>query len=156
MQYGRSFCLLRSFLLGYCFSEATQAVAAVLASRQFSLLDCYRANLHSWTHIHRLNSFSSISSSLPHTRAFPLAHRCRSSLQGSSMAFPGESRLYTYTVYHGIAWYGMAVLAVMLLILCSLLAGLTLALGGLDRTSLQLRSVTGTSRQQFEPSLPLM
>jgi metal transporter CNNM len=64
------------------------------------------------------------------------------------MATQVESRLYTYTVYHGIAWCGMAALAVILLILCSLLAGLTLALGGLDITWLQLRSVTGTPKQR--------
>jgi hypothetical protein len=68
------------------------------------------------------------------------------------MATPVESRLYAYTVYHGIAWYGMAVLAGVLLTLCSLLAGLTLALGGLDITWLQLRSATGTAKQRYEPT----
>jgi hypothetical protein len=68
------------------------------------------------------------------------------------MAFPTESRLYTYTVYHGIAWFGMVFLAFALLTACSLLAGLTLALGGLDPTWLQLRSVAGTPRQRFDHS----
>jgi metal transporter CNNM len=66
------------------------------------------------------------------------------------MATMAEPRLYTYTVYHGMAWYGMATLGVVLLTLCSLLAGLTLALGGLDMTWLQLRSVTGTPKQRYE------
>ena len=71
------------------------------------------------------------------------------------MSFPAESRLYTYTVYHGLAWCGMAALALTLLTLCSLLAGLTLALGGLDSTLLQIRSVTGIARQRFETCLLL-
>lgn len=65
------------------------------------------------------------------------------------MEFPTESRLYTYTVYHGVAWFGMATVAFVLLTLCSLLAGLTLALGGLDTTLLQLRTVSGTPRQRL-------
>lgn len=68
------------------------------------------------------------------------------------MAFPTESRLYAYTVYHGVAWCGMAALAVVLLVICSLLSGLTLALCGLDTTWLKLRSITGTPRQKYGSS----
>jgi metal transporter CNNM len=49
----------------------------------------------------------------------------------------------------------MAALAVTLLTLSSLLAGLTLALGGLDSTLLQLKSVTGTAKQRSETSSSL-
>ena len=50
-------------------------------------------------------------------------------------------------VYDG-AWWGMLALAIALLSICALLAGLTLAVCGLNTTILQLRSVTGTPKQR--------
>ena len=55
---------------------------------------------------------------------------------------------YSYTVYHHGPWFAMAALAGVLLIICSLLAGLTLAVCGLDMTLLQLQSVAGTAKQR--------
>jgi hypothetical protein len=47
----------------------------------------------------------------------------------------------------------MSILAVALLILCALFAGLTLGVCGLDATLLQLRCVTGTPRERSEDTL---
>ena len=59
-----------------------------------------------------------------------------------------DSKRVPYWIAYGGAWYGMLFLAVSLLILCALLAGLTLALCGLNTTLLQLRGVTGTPKQR--------
>ena len=56
---------------------------------------------------------------------------------------------YIYTVYHGGAWIGMFVLACFLLVIYALLAGLTLAICGLDMTWLQMRSITGTAKERY-------
>jgi metal transporter CNNM len=47
-----------------------------------------------------------------------------------------EPRLYSHIVFHNEAWYVMAAIAGVLLSLCALLAGLTLALCGLDEKTL--------------------
>jgi hypothetical protein len=60
-----------------------------------------------------------------------------------------ETRQYQYVVYHNGACYGMVALASFLLVFCSLLAGLTLAICGLDMTLLQLRCVTGPAKQRY-------
>jgi hypothetical protein len=60
-----------------------------------------------------------------------------------------ETRTHTYTVYHNGAWYGMAALSVILVTLCGLFAGLTLALCGLDMTWLQIASVTGNPKKRY-------
>jgi hypothetical protein len=53
-----------------------------------------------------------------------------------------------YLEFHDALWYWMLLLAVALLMICALLAGLTLAVGGLNTTFLQLRCVTGTRKQR--------
>ena len=60
-----------------------------------------------------------------------------------------ESGQRSYTLYHNKAWYGMVVLAISLLFVCALLAGLTLAICGLDPTWLHLRSITGTAKERY-------
>jgi len=60
-----------------------------------------------------------------------------------------------YVIFHNGAWYGMLIAAGALLIFCSLLAGLTLAVCGLDMTWLQLRSVTGTPRERKQAQVVL-
>jgi hypothetical protein len=64
-----------------------------------------------------------------------------------------ETKPYSITRFHHGAWIGMFILAVVLLILCALFAGLTLGVCGLDATLLQLRCVTGTPREKYEASL---
>jgi hypothetical protein len=63
-----------------------------------------------------------------------------------------DSRSVPYPVAYDGAWYGMLSLAVALLMLCALLAGLTLAVCGLNVTFLELRSVTGTPKQRHVSS----
>jgi len=58
-----------------------------------------------------------------------------------------------YPLWYDGMWYGMAATAFALLLLCALLAGLTLAVCGLDATWLQMRAVTGTPKQRYEPFL---
>jgi hypothetical protein len=58
------------------------------------------------------------------------------------------SSSYTYNVYHGGAWIGMFALACILLVVYALLAGLPLAICGLDMTWLQMRSITGTAKER--------
>jgi metal transporter CNNM len=60
-----------------------------------------------------------------------------------------EPRLYSHIVFHNEAWYVMAAIAGVLLSLCALLAGLTLALCGLDEKTLHLRSITGPPKQRY-------
>jgi hypothetical protein len=60
-----------------------------------------------------------------------------------------DVRMHPYKVFYNGAWYGMLALAVFVLIVCSLLAGLTLAVCGLNMTFLHLRSVTGSPRQRY-------
>ena len=60
-----------------------------------------------------------------------------------------ETGQRSYTVYHNAAWYGMVALATSLLLVSALLAGLTLAICGLDSTWLHLRSVTGTGKERY-------
>jgi len=57
-------------------------------------------------------------------------------------------KTYDYIVFHGGPWYAMATVAGLLLVICSLLAGLTLAVCGLDRTLLQLQTVTGSAKER--------
>jgi len=64
-----------------------------------------------------------------------------------------EPRVYTYTVYHNETWYGMFAVAVILLTLYSLLAGLTLGVCGLESTWVQLKCVTGTPKQRYSSGL---
>lgn len=52
------------------------------------------------------------------------------------------------STYRGPAWYGMLAVAFSLLLVSALLAGLTLAICGLDPTWLHLRSVTGTAKER--------
>jgi hypothetical protein len=52
-------------------------------------------------------------------------------------------------VFHNAAWYGSLCIALALLSICALLAGLTLAVCGLNCTVLQLRTATGTPRQRY-------
>jgi hypothetical protein len=59
-----------------------------------------------------------------------------------------ESRQRQYTVYHNAAWYRMLFLAIFLLVFCALLAGLTLAICGLDPTWVELRSTAGTAKER--------
>lgn len=79
-------------------------------------------------------------------RAWTLEARCCNFTTGLTTT---GSYTYTYTVYHHAAWYGMAALVVFLLITCALLAGLTLAICGLDMTWLQVRCVTGSVKQRY-------
>ena len=67
-----------------------------------------------------------------------------------------ETRHYAYTVYHNGAYYGMIALASFLLVFCSLLVGLTLAVCGLDMTLLHLRSITGPVKQRYSLCLFVM
>jgi hypothetical protein len=60
-----------------------------------------------------------------------------------------ETGQRSYTLYHNAAWYGMVALATSLLFISALLAGLTLAICGLDSTWLHLRSVTGTAKERY-------
>lgn len=64
-----------------------------------------------------------------------------------------ETKPYTSPRFHHGAWIGMSILAVVLLILCALLAGLTLGVCGLDSTLLQMRCITGTPRERYEATL---
>jgi hypothetical protein len=59
------------------------------------------------------------------------------------------TRPYNYIVFHGAPWYAMATVAGLLLVICSLLAGLTLAVCGLDITLLQLHAVTGSAKERY-------
>lgn len=52
------------------------------------------------------------------------------------------------TVYRHGAWFGMVAVAVFLLFFCALLAGLTVAICGLDPTWLQLRGIAGTPQER--------
>jgi hypothetical protein len=61
-----------------------------------------------------------------------------------------ETKPYSIARFHEGAWVGMAILAAVLLILCSLFAGLTLGVCSLDATLLQLRCITGTPRERYE------
>jgi hypothetical protein len=79
----------------------------------------------------------------------------RPSTGGSSVAIDeanfiqAEPRAYTYQVWHNGMWYGLAIAACGLLLFCALLAGLTLAVCGLEMTWLQMRGATGTSKQRY-------
>ncbi|PVH70262.1 hypothetical protein DL98DRAFT_620045 [Cadophora sp. DSE1049] len=57
-------------------------------------------------------------------------------------------RDYSYTVFYGGAQIAMIAVAVILVIICALLTGLTLAVCGLDMNYLQLRSVAGTPQER--------
>jgi metal transporter CNNM len=59
---------------------------------------------------------------------------------------------YNYVVFHGGPWIAMASIAGVLLVISSLLAGLTLAVCGLDITLLQLQTVTGTAKERWVSS----
>ena len=59
-----------------------------------------------------------------------------------------ESKSYQFKVFHGGAWWAMACLAGFLLCLCALLAGLTLGVCGLDMAWLQMRAITGTTKER--------
>jgi hypothetical protein len=61
-----------------------------------------------------------------------------------------ETISYSVARFHHGAWIGMSILALVLLTLCALLAGLTLGVCGLDTTLLHLRCATGTTRERFE------
>jgi uncharacterized membrane protein len=61
-----------------------------------------------------------------------------------------ETVPYSVMRFHYGAWIGMSILAAVLLILCALFAGLTLAVCGLDRTLLQLKCITGTPKERYE------
>jgi hypothetical protein len=52
------------------------------------------------------------------------------------------------TVEESLPFLGFSALALLLLLICALLAGLTLAICGLDITRLQVLSVTGDQRQR--------
>lgn len=65
-----------------------------------------------------------------------------------------ETKPYSIARFHHGAWVGMAILAAVLLILCALFAGLTLAVCGLDATLLQLRCITGTPRERYVATCP--
>jgi hypothetical protein len=67
-----------------------------------------------------------------------------------------ETKPYGIARFHEGAWIGMAILAAVLLILCSLFAGLTLGVSGLDATLLQLRCITGTPRERYENTCPVL
>jgi len=67
-------------------------------------------------------------------------------ISAQSNTEPGQR---SYTLYHNAAWYGMFALATFLLFVSALLAGLTLAICGLDSTWLHLRSVTGTAKERY-------
>lgn len=56
--------------------------------------------------------------------------------------------------YHGYQWYLMVWLAFTLLVLCFLIAGLTLGVCGLDMTWLEMRSITGTAKQRYASTSP--
>lgn len=56
---------------------------------------------------------------------------------------------HTYTVYHGAAQIGVGAIAGALLLFCALLAGLTLAICGLDDTLLRMRVATGTAKERY-------
>ena len=64
-----------------------------------------------------------------------------------------ETKPYGIARFHHGAWVGMSILAAVLLILCALLAGLTLGVCGLDSTLLQLRCITGTPRERYDTNL---
>ena len=57
-------------------------------------------------------------------------------------------RDYSYTVFYGGPQIAMIAVAVILVLICALLTGLTLAVCGLDMNYLQLRSVAGTSQER--------
>ncbi|KAK0111301.1 hypothetical protein ONS95_001672 [Cadophora gregata] len=57
-------------------------------------------------------------------------------------------RDYSYTVFYGGAQIAMIAVAAILVIICALLTGLTLAVCGLDINYLQLRTVTGTPQER--------
>jgi hypothetical protein len=68
----------------------------------------------------------------------------------------GDGRLvsgtnqHTNIAYHNAAHLGVAVTAGASLLFCALLAGLTLAICGLDETIVQLRTATGTAKERQE------
>jgi hypothetical protein len=55
----------------------------------------------------------------------------------------------TYTRYHGGPFWGMAVLAICLVMICAVLAGLTLAVCGMDDTWLHILSMSGDMHQRY-------
>lgn len=57
-------------------------------------------------------------------------------------------RDYSYTVFYGGPQIAMIAVAVILVLICALLTGLTLAVCGLDMNYLQLRSVAGTRQER--------
>jgi len=54
----------------------------------------------------------------------------------------------TAELYTGYSWYGMLALALVLFVIYALLAGLTLALCGLEMPWLQMKCSTGNARQR--------
>ncbi len=65
-----------------------------------------------------------------------------------------ETRHRPYIAYHNAAQIGMGFVAATLLLICALLTGLTLAICGLDKTLVQLRSVSGAPRERYVGSDP--
>lgn len=68
--------------------------------------------------------------------------------RGINWSSDTEARQRQYTVYHNAAWYRMLFLAIFLLVFSALLAGLTLAICGLDITWVELRSTAGTAKER--------
>lgn len=67
----------------------------------------------------------------------------------SSTSNNTETKQRSYTVYHNGAWYGMFIAGIFLLLIAALLAGLTLAICGLDSTWLHLKSVSGSAKERY-------
>ena len=66
---------------------------------------------------------------------------------GHTIIYP---RSRVHIEYQGFQWYLRAFLALTLLTLCFLIAGLTLGVCGLDPTWLQMRGITGTAKQRYD------
>ena len=59
------------------------------------------------------------------------------------------------TRFHGAAWYGFAALALFLILITGLLAGLTLAVMSVDMTRLRVWTRTGSPKRQLVLHIPL-
>ncbi len=82
----------------------------------------------------------------------PLAIRDVGSGSSSNPIWIGTSR--TWLVFQGPARLGMGFAAGFLLLVCSLMAGLILAVCGLDETILKMKSVTSTGKTRYGLSIP--
>lgn len=76
---------------------------------------------------------------MPHIHHHPQA-------PGNKLHYPGIPG------YHGALWYGMVSVVVVLVLIYALLAGLTLALCGLETSVVEIRCTTGSAKQQYVPT----